>query len=349
MCKIRKLVMALTLLGAATAAFAVTTQAGPGLSRTLPYRAYAEVLSPSQGSGDMIGVNTANPQDILSSGGGLLTPSFRQSQSIAVSKDGSVVCVISGTSVYVYDSNLRLQKQFDLSMYSSQLTALALTPDGSNLFVAGLYPDSISDINLSNSNINPVTDSLIHGPESMMVSQNGQALYVAGRAPYLLAIPMSNPGVGDVELGLNDGALDHEGMALGANSLELSGSQGVTDITLSAAGVPSSPRQIGSISSPPLYKNGGIALSPDGATIYVADTYGHPSGIYAYNRQDGSQQQFIPLTGALGVSVTPDGKQLYVTTVNSTDLIIMNTDGSDQQNIPGQGGTVGFALDNFIG
>ena len=64
----------------------------------------------------------------------------------------------------------------------------------------------------------------------------------------------------------------------------------------------------------------GIAISPNGATLYVADDFGR---ILFVDRVSGATTRSITAAGAFGIAIAPDGNTLYVTT-NPGHILVVN-------------------------
>ena len=64
----------------------------------------------------------------------------------------------------------------------------------------------------------------------------------------------------------------------------------------------------------------GIAIAPNGSTLYVADDRGE---ILFVDRVSGATTRRISAAGAFGIAITPDGNTLYVTT-NPGDILVVD-------------------------
>lgn len=64
----------------------------------------------------------------------------------------------------------------------------------------------------------------------------------------------------------------------------------------------------------------GLAISPDGATLYVADNSN--GRVVALSTSSGAVTGSVGLAGAFGIAISPDGSTLYVTTDGSREAVI---------------------------
>ena len=65
----------------------------------------------------------------------------------------------------------------------------------------------------------------------------------------------------------------------------------------------------------------GIAMAPNGSTLYVADDSG--DRVLFVDRVSGAIAQSIPVAGAFGIAISPDGNTLFVTT-NPGQIVVID-------------------------
>jgi len=64
----------------------------------------------------------------------------------------------------------------------------------------------------------------------------------------------------------------------------------------------------------------GLAISPDGATLYVADNSG--GRVLAVNTTTGAVTRSVDIAGAFAIAISPDGSTLYVATDGAREAVI---------------------------
>jgi gliding motility-associated-like protein len=163
--------------------------------------------------------------------------------------------------------------------------SVAFSPDGSTAYVTNNYLDNVTVINTATSQVSSVF-SAGTAASGVLVSPNGKYLYVA------------NTYDDDVSV-----------FSTGPNNLL------VTNIPVGTG-------------------PWGMALSPDGKTLYVVNSGDNststlaPGSVSVVNTATNKVTTTIPMGGTtypLGVSVTPDGKQVYVTNNIPNTVTIINT------------------------
>ncbi|MEM7049881.1 MAG: beta-propeller fold lactonase family protein [Acidobacteriota bacterium] len=191
------------------------------------------------------------------------------------------------------------------------LRALALAPDGENLYVTAEEDDAVSAFAIDDSSgeltflqaLDTGTD-LVDGAFDLVVSpEEGRHVYVTGRLDQSIAVFQRE----------SDGTLSSTSLSrVKGDSGEGGSAQGLEQPT-------------------------GIAMSPDGIHLYVAstgdDSVGEPSSIAVYQRNqtsgslkfievlnDGAASAFI--SGVVGLALDGDGVHLYAASVFDDSLTV---------------------------
>jgi YVTN family beta-propeller protein len=71
---------------------------------------------------------------------------------------------------------------------------------------------------------------------------------------------------------------------------------------------------------------GGIAVSPNGSTVYVGDSEANNNDIFVINTSTDTITQTVPVGNeADAVAVSPDGKYVYVANLNTGTVSVIYT------------------------
>jgi gliding motility-associated-like protein len=204
---------------------------------------------------------------------------------LAVSPDGNKLYVCDSTIVSVF-STASPNKNLANITIGEYPNSVAFSPDGSTAYVTNNYSIK-NNVSIINTATSKVTGFLTAGtdPTGVLVNPNGKYLYVANT--YDNNISVFN-----------------------------------TATNLLVTKIP--------VGTGPL----GIAFSPDGQTLYVSNSGDNstsklaPGSVSVINLSNNKVITTIPLGGStypLGISVTPDGKQVYVVNDNTNNVSIINT------------------------
>jgi DNA-binding beta-propeller fold protein YncE len=256
---------------------------------------------------------------------------------VAVSADGKSVYVASsnGDSVaHLFRNGLDGQLALDgcLSNDGSQncgdlpsapldgASAVAVSPDGKSVYVSSYYGDSIAhffrsspggQIGYDGCLANDGTQGCVDLPGAPLDGANGVAVSPDGTSVYVTSL-----GSDSVAHFARNGP---DGQIVYAGCLANDGTQGCVDLP-----------------GAPLDGANGVAVSPDGKSVYVASYYGDSigylfrstvSGQLAWDgclNNDGTEScgnaPGAPLDGASGVAVSADGKSVYVASFGSDSV-----------------------------
>jgi DNA-binding beta-propeller fold protein YncE len=252
-----------------------------------------------------------------------------QARDVAVSPDGKSVYVVSyvGDSVAHFFRGPGGQISYDGCLANDASNGcfdlpdepldgpvgVAVSPDGKSVYVASAISSSVAhffrdgpdgQISYDGCLANDASDGCFDLPEEPLGGAQDVAVSADGKSVY--AVSSGADAVAHFFRGGPDGQISYDGCV--ANTPD----EGCADI-------PEAP-----ISDPT-----GVAVSPDGKSVYVTALSGNavahlfrggPDGQISWDscvNNDGSQNcadaPAAPLTGAGGVAVSPDGKSVYVT------------------------------------
>ena len=221
-------------------------------------------------------------------------------------------------------------------------TALALSPDGSHAYVTSEALDAVLLFgrNAGTGRLTPVEayDSaragfeqvLLDGAIDVAVSPDGAHVYVASRNDGAIAVLGRNPANGRLGFVQNQidgvlGAPDANGPTNG-----LAGVNGQNDPDDSGPAVVAMSRPAG------------LALSPDGAQLYVASRFGDAVQVFVRDADPASADfgrlrfvtayenglnGIVGLDGAFDLAVSGDGAHLYVSAENENALVLFDRAG----------------------
>jgi len=241
--------------------------------------------------------HVATYTDTVVPGGGL-----DGARALAVSPDGSLLYVASDVddSVVIFDRNISTGELTFKQVVSEGGSvqdldgayAVAVSPDGVNFYVASYYDNAVTIFRWTGGvpgyeGVVKDTDSGVDGLDganSVAVSPDGNYVYVASRWDDAMAYFWRNP---------SSGMLTYLGMVK-------DGVDGVDGLDGARA----------------------LAISPDGSQVYVASQYDHALAVFDRSASDGSLT-FVAahkdgvggvdgLDTADGIAVSPDGAHVYV-------------------------------------
>lgn len=313
-------------------------------------RAYEEVTGGS--TTNLFGINIYDTSDIISS----LLEDSQGINSVAISPDGSKVYATqfnNGASVVFFDvvDNALIRNRivslpsigFSLHMSPPVDLQMVISPDGSTLFVTyssgvslGIKKpgvpvggtlfriDTAADAGTVTTIADP--DNILNNPRGLAVSPDGKTLYVGTDADYIVALQTnadsvhSNNKIADGQIPVDDHlglAIDPAGNKLyvgnftagSVNILGVNGTQGHLEEIILSSG----------------YEGAcGLAVSPDGTTLYVAEIYDNKVlAVPLNNPSEPLVQEGI--TSAFGLGLSLNGSTLYITqsedSIGSTTVI----------------------------
>ncbi|QOZ72515.1 autotransporter domain-containing protein [Bradyrhizobium arachidis] len=184
-------------------------------------------------------------------------------------------------------------------------TALALSADGSSLYVAFTTGSSVSVISTATNHVVGSPIAVVTDPHGIAVSPDGTRIYVANAGSNSVSIidAASKAVIGTIAVGLSpygitpspDGSRIYVANQSGSSvSVIDTGSQSVV-ATVPVTGFPLS-----------------VAVSPDGSRIYVTT---QSNQLVVINATTNSVIATVALSSpSIGVTVTPDGSRAYITT-----------------------------------
>jgi DNA-binding beta-propeller fold protein YncE len=314
------------------------TRLAPGLVT----RAYEEVVDNNTSTTTLIGININNTSDVISS-----VLDFTNSvNSVVISPDGSKVYASQhdsgGSSVAFFDvtsSQLILNKVVilpDISLRSAPATNLqmAITPDGSTLFITRssgspllpfknsfIAPTSLFRIDLTSQANNAIVitdpDGVLVNPRGLVVSPDSKTVYIGTSANYILALP-ANALIVRSSNKVAEGRLpddDHPGLAIDSAGNKLYvGNESEGSVSILTVNGTQAHFENTILNSVGFNGATGLAVSPDGTTLYVAESGNNSVLAVPLNNPDLFLLQG-GINGAFGLGLSLNGSTLYVTQI----------------------------------
>lgn len=226
-----------------------------------------------------------------------------------------------GNSVSVIDTNDRLV--METITVGKMPRGVAISPDGREVYVANQLSDTVSVIRTADNKV-VATIPVDEGPYGVAVSPDGKEIYVTQAGPfpmYRTTVSVIDAqarevvgkiAVGNKPIGI---AVSSDGKRLYVTNMapfeidnDKSSSLSVVDVKARST-----------LKTVPFDEEmaAGVALSPDGAFVYV--THQTPRGVVRVLRaSDLETVTKVPLgEGPFGVAVSPEGAYLYVTNLGN--------------------------------
>lgn len=212
--------------------------------------------------------------------------------------------------------------------------AIAITPDGSRLYIAGRSPNGISAVDTANRG---VVDFIPFGgvtPSVMAMTADGTRAYVAAGEPAtIIALDTatdavtSGPPIGGADVQALAVSPDGRVLYLGAGFPSNNYILAIDALTMQRVGTIS----LGRYSS----RIGGIVFAPDGVSAYVA-LYDAVAVVDTATRKLVGAID-IPALGSVitGIAITPDGKQVYADGCQYGVCVISTASNAITATIPG--------------
>ena len=190
---------------------------------------------------------------------------------------------------------------------------VALTPDGQTAFTANQFGNTVSVIDVA-TNMDTTEIPLTDGGFNLLVSPNGQRLYVTTAAGVLHVIDVATLQVIDtvsVGAAANGLAIDAQAQRLYVSSISadhVTAIDMVTNQIIRTYDVAAGPQR--------------IAVHAAGDELYIAS---QAVGLEVLNLNTGVHTPVPGVSpGAVGLALSPDEEQLYVTRPPAGELVIVN-------------------------
>jgi sugar lactone lactonase YvrE len=359
---------------ASSAVTVTVTQPATGL----PSRAYEEVINADDSTTTLLGININNTSDVLSANLNFTSVI----NSVVISPDGSKVYATENdtggeTAVAFFDvssDNMVLNRvvlipEFSLRNSPASSMQMAITPDGSTLFITrytgvGLQSaknifvpaasffriDLTSDASVATVIADP--DHILTSPRGLVVSPDSKTVYVGTDTDYIVALPVNAVSVNSSNK-IAQGQIpanEHFGLAIDSagNKLYVGNYADGSVSVLTVNGM-----QVDSVETildgEGYVGASGLAVSPDGATLYVAENGSQGVVAVSVNNSSGLVQPGI--NGAFGLGLSSDGKTLYVSQMEDGLQITTVINASNFLATPTTVdiGGVSFTIGQFVG
>ena len=201
----------------------------------------------------------------------------------------------------------------------SPANALAVSPDGTRLYVTEWYANSTGVLRIIDTATTTVLRSITVGayPAAVVVSPNGSRVYVANVSDGTVSVinTTTNRVIRTITVGTTP-----RNFAMNASGSRLyvanTGSSTISVINTANNSVTSTIGVDGLNS---------VAVSPDGTRLYVTNGRFHGGSLYVVTAATGAITDTISV-GAMpaGLAVTPDGGRIYVTYQDGNNLTVVN-------------------------
>jgi gliding motility-associated-like protein len=237
---------------------------------------------------------------------------------VCISPDGSKVyvgCSDGSSTVTVINAITNAIIATITANTSGESTGIAVSPDGTMLYVADFVTGTVSVINTATSAVVAII-TVGSQPYGIAVSPDGSKVYVSISGSNNVAVinTATNTVAASIIVGLapQDVALSPDGSRLYVATLGLNGLSVINTANNSTIAV-----------IPTANDPSAIALSPDGATVYVATDSNIVTVVDAATNAVVST--IAVGTDSNGLCVSADGHFLYVTNEGSKNVSIINT------------------------
>jgi YVTN family beta-propeller protein len=204
---------------------------------------------------------------------------------------------------------------------------VVVAPSGTTAYASSLAGGGlISVISLTTDTVTGTIPTGL-GPNQMVINSAGTTLYVDQQAQSnVLVISLATDTVtATVNLNTSQNwemALSPDGSKLyiaSGDNFSLPGNDSSIEVLSTATNTVTATISLGSVSYPT-----GLAISPDGSTIYTADQFGNSVSVIS-TATDTVTSTITGFSGATGIALTPNGTTAYVSDVNDNTVKVLNT------------------------
>lgn len=259
--------------------------------------------------------NTVTPINLATLVAGPAIPVGAGPDAVAITPDATTAYVANGDANTVTPINTATKAAGPAIPVGSDPVSIAITPDGATAWVANTGNSTVTPINVATNTAGaPIT--IASGANGVTVSPDGATLYVTG-----------DPDITPINLATNTvGASFVNATNPRATAITPNGAKLLTTNTNNFATVQDTATHARTTATPPNALAGDVAITPNGATAYVAYTAPGEGGLVPVDIASGNPGAKIN-TGktGFGAAITPDGKTVIVTNLFAHSVTLVST------------------------
>ncbi|HVX89796.1 MAG TPA: YncE family protein [Gemmatimonadales bacterium] len=237
----------------------------------------------------------------------------------AVSRDGLALVTLHGQTAALAAWTFG-KREFRPTAFPTgqEPTNVAFSPDGRTAYVASQLSYRVDRIDLRRERVDSLWHTPANDPFQVAASPDGKWVIATGNAGYVYIFDASSgrpKGAVEVRGAPNGIAISPDGRTAYVTHLR-SREIGVVDL------VHASYRTFALLDA---VEGQGIVLSPDGGTLYAVSE--RADRLYAFDTFTGRTLGTVPTGGRpFGLALTPDGRELWITTLSGDLVRVRRTD-----------------------